>query len=434
MKKIDLTNLFHSIYPFFLTFIVGRLVNQTDVIMASQISANAAAAFAIPVRISIIDMIVAFSLAPVISVLVAEKTESKERTRIVQMCLTITFYLSLILTALGLLIYPLFVKMLVPNQEIAQLATSAVTWLTLSIPIRLCYFAISMAIHGSGNGKYLPIVGIFNLALNIVLNYLFIYPLNFGFAGIYIATFITSIISLTYAGWVLQSKSKIPIRFVSLDKDWCINFFYKQFAEFSRVASERILSLVEVAIIASALGSALLSFSIGSEFLFLMYTPFLAVLRGTAIEITKCSFADFSTKYDAVKSLAKKGFIVLALFALALLPLYKIIAEKGYNMPSSSLEWWKYIFIFGCLAIPLKWVDALQRASFQADKKLHELAKIDIVIDWCISIPILFTGIALESPLIAFSFFIITPTLKILAMHFKSLQMKAAIPAIVAQI
>lgn len=422
MAKLDPKSLFHSVYPFFLTFIVGRLINQTDLIMASQISANAAAAFAIPVRVSVIDMIVAFSLAPVISVLVAEKSSLQERIDVVQKCLTLTFYLSLVLTILGLGLYPVLVNFLVTDREISQLASSAVTWLTLSIPMRLCYFAISMAIHGTGNGRFLPIVGIFNLALNILLNYIFIYTLGFGFSGIYIATFITSIVSLMYAAWVLYKKSGISLMLVRLETSWCRQFFEKQFAEFSRVASDRILSLVEIAIVASALSAALLSFSIGAEFLFLLYTPFVALLRGATIEITKSGFKDFKSKYASIESLSKKGFIGLALFALILIPFSQVIAEKGYNMPANSWDWWKYIYIFGCLALPFKWVDSFQRASFQADKQMSVLAKTDIVIDWFFSIPVLFLGIYLNSPLIAFSIFIISPALKVIVLHLKSLQ------------
>ncbi len=430
MTNLNSKNLLHSIYPFFLTFIVGRLISQTDLIMASKISASAAAAFAIPVRVSIIDMIVAFSLAPVISVLVAEKSNRKEREHIVQMCITFTFYISLVLTMLGLVVYPMLVNALVPHTEIAMLATSAVTWLTLSIPMRLCYFSISMAIHGTGNGKFLPIVGVFNFGLNILLNYIFIYPLNFGFTGIYIATFITSIVSLVYAALILNRKSGISIRLVKLDKSWSLNFIKKQAAELSRVASDRVLSFVEIAIVASSLSSALLAFSIGAEFLFLLYTPFVAITRGAAIEITKRTFAEFAEKYDSIRSHSRNGFILLSLLSLGLLPFWREIAEQGYSIPDSSIEWWKYIFIFGIIAIPFKWVDSLQRASFQADKKIGDIAMIDIFSDWLLSIPILFIGINLDSPKVAFSFLAITPALKVILLHLKSLRIKRSVSLI----
>lgn len=424
MAKLSTKNLFHSIYPFFLTFIVGRLISQTDLIMASQISSDAAAAFAIPVRISIIDMIVAFSLAPVISVLVAENKDIKQRQEVVQKCLTFTFYLSLVLTALGLIVYPKLVNFLVPHPEIADLASKAVTWLTLSIPMRLCYFAISMAIHGTGNGKFLPIIGIFNLGLNIALNYVFIYPLGFGFSGIYIATVITSVVSLLYAAWILYSKAGIPAKLIPLNSIWCWQFIKKQGAELSRVTSERAVSFVEIAIVSSAMTSALLSFSIGAEFLFFIYTPFVAVLRGTAIEITKQSFSNFEQKYDAIKNLTRIGFSILLMLSIIAIPWWKTIGSVAYNIPADSLEWWKYIYIFGCLAIPFRWVDSLQRASFQADKNIGTLAKMDILVDWIISIPLLWLGLKLESPEIAFSFFLLAPILKVALMHMKYVTLK----------
>src|SRR5262249_48557476 len=110
--------------------------------------------------------------------------------------LSLAALLAVVLTVIGLIVYPLLVRVVAPDAEVTVLAQRATFWLTLAIPFRFTLFAATMILHGLGKGFRTVYIGIVELLANATLNWLFMYHTGMGFAGSYVSTFVTSGLAL----------------------------------------------------------------------------------------------------------------------------------------------------------------------------------------------------------------------------------------------
>lgn len=187
---ISLRDLLKIFIPMLLSFLAARLLLQTDLIFLSPLGEQALAAFAAPAKIMLIDTIIAFAIAPVASVLIAQKTTDKERRVITEQALSISLYFGISLLFLCSFIYPHLTSLMIEDSVIASLAKEAVRLMTLAIPFQLLTFTGTMILFVAKQGnRLLPMYGV-SLILNAILNYLFIYYFNFGFFGAYVSTFL----------------------------------------------------------------------------------------------------------------------------------------------------------------------------------------------------------------------------------------------------
>lgn len=408
------TSFLKVFFPFLFSFLCGRLILQTDLLLISKMGQSATAAFGIPMRIMIIDMIVAFSLAPVISVLIASVNNLEMRKIEISRSIQITALLSLILTVLGLILYPYLLKLIVKDSEVYLLAQQSLFILTLAIPTRMIQFSATMALHAVGKGNRVIWITFSELLLNLCLDLFLVYKMNLGFKGVYIGTAICSVVSMLITLFQLRHDMNYLI-FLKLDLNGLKKFLKHLSAEFGRLSSERLVafSLLFAFTFGKQSEIRVGVFSIASECLFLGGIPSIAAMRAASIQLAPLKHLSIKESYKHLYPIMKNGFVILLGCSVLLLYFGTNAGEKLYHLTDEAMLWWKpFIFSFAIL-LPVKWIENLQRGVLQSKKHYSVLTKLDFGTQWFCLLPLVSIGIYLNQPSIVWRSYVITEGLSL---------------------
>jgi Na+-driven multidrug efflux pump len=385
--------------PFLLSFICGRLVLQTDLFMISRLGANAIAAHAVPMRIMFLDVILAFSLSPVISVLVASQKNPDDIKNKISLSIQMAIILSILTTVICLFIYPIIAKFSIHDLQVLDYANQAIFWLTLSIPTRLVQFAGSMALHGLSRGSFVIKISIIEIITNLVGNILFMNILNLGFKGSYISTLASSLIVCSITMYALRNYIHFKL-FFKFSKEHLI-FLKNLTAEFGRILSERVVAYFTLISFTfnSLAGAGLVAFSVAFEIYNLLTVPLIALMRASAIYWSQEGHTGMKEliQNQFTKSLLKWSMILSTIVSL-LWVLFSSKLTSLYGINSNILIWWNTFVVFFALTIPTKTINLLLKGAHQSFKNLKHSFYADLFSHWAVLLPILFLGYLTHNP------------------------------------
>ncbi len=394
---------FSVLTPILLTFISGRLIQQTDILMLSSLGVAARAALVIPTNIMLLDAIFGFAMAPVISVHLGRFRDDKNLDFEVKRCLRFCASCSLILVLLGLLLYPFLVKMTATNVEVLALAKDATFWLTLAIPGRLIQFGAAMALHGLGRGKELIKWSLLAVTLNALLNWILIFGFNLGFKGSYISTFAVTWLSL---GWTLLLLGKSYFGFYLFnppDWEWSRSFLKQVLAEFSRICSGQMAGFVSLFLygLGSLAMEKLSVFGVACALENLIFVPFLATTRASSIYLARQN--NIKDPAETLKPVKLWGFALCCLIVITILVFAEPIGKNLYHLDGEALRWWKIYSIFLAFQLPVSFLNTLSKSIWQYRAKFNLVSRIDIVLCWFVLMPVLSLGSYFDNPWLTWS-------------------------------
>lgn len=388
-----------------LSFVVSRVLNQTDLIFIAPLGSAATAAFAVPGRLMFIDAIVAFALGPVISIAVSRTEEGCARNRIVRGALGLTFMTSCLLVVAGLIVYPRLADALVDGAEVRTLAQAGIFWMTWSIPLRMLVFVSTMCLFASRKGRQVtPIYGV-TLIANGALDWLLVNRLGLGFEGAYLATFAVSSMELVWLlGLLARLHGRVP--FGRFGMAWGRDIGKQLATEWLRLASWQAENVAVIALLASnplwlpAFGA----FGVIAEFQALALMPFVALMRTAAMQLAQpgCeqSVGGAWRELGAVRRQVLLASVVGALVIVSAAP---FLGEPIYRFDEARLRWWSgFAIVFG-LSLPVYAVGNLLRACFQTSQRFGDVARVEVGLTWLGFVPMLWLGLLAQNPWIFFS-------------------------------
>jgi Na+-driven multidrug efflux pump len=375
--------------PFLISFASGRIIAQTDMIMVARFGEAATAAFSIPLRIMLLDMVVAFALAPVVSVMVGSARGEHERAATIGRAMTAGAVLAVLLTAAGLIVYPRIVSLVSNDPEIRSLATQATFWLTLAIPARLMQFTASMALHGSGRGRHLIPLNLAGVVLNALLNAALMFGAGHGFQGAYESTFACSYLTMAWSLYLLREPTRGRL-FAPLPLGEAARMAARIAPEIGRLASERLHAFATLWAFSAWAGlPGLSAFAVAGEFMFILFMPAIAAMRAAAVQLAPEADRPFPALLASVAPLARSAaalsFVVGAIAVVLAGPL----GVGVYNLSPEAMAWWRSFVLLMCLWLPVRAADAFQRGVWQAQGRLGSIFAVDVLAQWLISIPLL---------------------------------------------
>lgn len=252
MKEIDLldeskstlkTILFLA-WPTILEQVLLTFVNYVDTAMVGSLGAVATAAVSInSSTIWLINGLLS-SIAIGFSVLVSKNIGAKNYNRAslsANQGLIFSFVFSILIFTIMIFIGPLLPKLLNADQIIYQDSKNYIKWITFALLFQGMFIMISSIFRAIGNTKLPFVVNIFNNIINVILNFLLIFPsikikifnielilkrANLGVEGAAIATFISIFISTFIISILLFRNKNIKLKFkiISINKmNWDIN-------------------------------------------------------------------------------------------------------------------------------------------------------------------------------------------------------------------
>jgi Na+-driven multidrug efflux pump len=364
--------------------------------MLSPLGADAVGAYSVPSRVMLLDMIVALALGPVVSVIMAKANQTGEQEKVINNVLSLGLFFGIFLALCGLLIYPQIVEYLVADNEVASLSQQAVFYLTLAIPIRLMLFLGFMLIHGDGRGKAIMPLVFITIVLNGVLNWLFIYQMEFGFKGCYSATIITSMVELLIVLYLLSRSGSRLLMLGIPDKHWVLDILRKGGAEWGRLVSYQVVSLVLLALFAMDHGQAvqLEIFTLSTELMALLFMPMIAAMRSTAIILASLpQLQSQSQIFRSLRHVAISGLSITFIFGLLILIAEDQVWSRLYGISSTAFVWWHPFLVVLAVTMPINYVNSLQRGVWQSRERYAFLFFVDFIVQWFILLPCVFVGI-----------------------------------------
>lgn len=392
-------------FPMVVAFLAAKAISQIDLFMIARLGEEAVAAFAVPSRVMLIDMVLAFSIAPVVSVMVARATQTTERSDTIARALSLSFYVSLVVTGAGIIVYPRIVDAIIATDEVSELAKQATFWLTLSIPIRLMQFVGLMALHACGRGKlFLPVLFI-SLAIKVPLNNLLIYEFGWGFQGCFIATAAVSILELAATLWLLRSNLRASFWLRPPGLEWTRQFSWNAFPEAGRVLSYAAVQFTLLALYASnpAWLSRMSSYSVAFEMQVFLFMPMAATMRSLAIILASSTPLDGDSLYKMARTVAAVGGILAVSVGSAIFFGETLLGQSVYQLTPAAMAWWSPYTMIAVALVPVMFIGAVQRGIWHSQQRYNFVFFVEIATQWGILVPVTYLGLLWNNPSLAWS-------------------------------
>lgn len=341
---------------------------------------SAIAAAGIPNNLMIIDQITAMAIAPILSMKIADLYNRNQLQFSMEDFLAQLFKLSVTLSIVGFCLYPIILKLIVKEDDVLQLSYDSLFWLNLSIVPEFFRYSMSICLNSCKKGNFVMVYSCLEVGMNILLNYVLVKYFNFGYVGIYIATFIVS--SITCILTFNKIKSDYPISIINIFLKFSKSMFQfisliKVSIEFTRVCIEKSSFLVMICVINlfSKSDFVMSAFTISWGIYFLILMPNIALMR----TVTVC-FIQEKIEFDNYKYKIIIGSISINICIAAFIFINKyFIIESIFCIESHKLADLTSNYInMVLLLIPLQAILTLQRGVLYAKEKIKILALIDI--------------------------------------------------------
>lgn len=192
--------------PCILSLLVNSLYNIVDQIFIGQrvgYLGNGATNIIFPIVIICLAIALMFGdgSAAFLSLRLGQK-KPEEASKGVGNGIALSVILSLVLCILGGLFLPQIINVFGCTPELKQYALSYGYVIVIGIPFMIIGTTLNSIIRADGNPRYAMITMIFGAVLNIILDYILMYPLNMGVRGAAIATItsqiVTAILNVAY--------------------------------------------------------------------------------------------------------------------------------------------------------------------------------------------------------------------------------------------
>lgn len=200
--------------PIVLNSLIQTLYNLADGLWVSRLSSVhfAATAFVWPVNFLFISMGMGLSIAgtSLLSQLVGHKDFQRAKEYAAQL-VAITLASSIVFTALGYLATPLVVRLMGATADLAHLAIIYLRITFLDLPFLYLFFNVNSMMHAQGDTVTPMLLSAGSAILNVILDPIFIFTLDWGIAGAAWATLVSRAL-LSIAGVVLLFGKRNRVR------------------------------------------------------------------------------------------------------------------------------------------------------------------------------------------------------------------------------
>jgi len=182
------------------------------------------------------------------------------------------------------------------------------------------YFPIAVSgnniIRAEGNAKAAMFSMLIGAILNIVLDYIFIFPLNMGIRGAALATILSQLVSVIYVlFYILGKQSTLKVKLYHLKPDWKILYEIMTvgFSSFARQIAGSIMAIILNNSLAFYGGELAISvYGVVNRVIMFLFMPLFGVVQGMQ-PIVGYNYG--ANKIDRVKEAVKLSIIATTIFA-----------------------------------------------------------------------------------------------------------------------
>lgn len=362
--------------PTVISMLITSIYNIADTFFVSQLGTAVSGAVSVAFPLMSVIQAIGFTLGmgggSVISSLLGEKKD-KEAQVVGSSAFYCAIALGLLITVFSLIFMDPLMYLLGATKTGFEYAKDYSLYIVLGAPIMTGSFVLNNLLRSEGKSKLAMIGLTIGGLLNIALDPLFIYTLNFGISGAAIATIISQFISFCILlSMFVFKKSIIKLSPFMISKDFGVYFevFKVGFPSLCRQGLACIATIL-LNNQAKTYGSdaALSAMGIVSKIFTVIFSVSLGIGQGYQ---PVCGYNYYAKRYDRVKEAMLFTFYIMIIIITTLSGFFFIFSNKVMEIfrddqeviaiGSKALKW-------QCAALPFVSINVISNMTFQSTKQ-----------------------------------------------------------------
>lgn len=378
---------------------VAAFIMQIDLAMVARLGGRASGAYAILMRITLLDVAVTIACAAVAAIALGHAQRNGEGIDAIEKTCALALALGAATAVFGFFAYPVLLGALMGDAAAAPFIGAPIVWLVAGAPFRVVSNTQGFLLHTLGRGGSVLTWKLAEIPAKAAANVLFMDWLGFGFAGCFLAGCVIAAASSLWLWSRLEAHGARRIRVPEIA--FIRSFLSGTFWEALRVLSPRAAMLFTLALFSlpwqnGANGQRLDSFAAAQTFMLFVIGPLITLTRFLAIRLPAKALGDWA---PALAPVVRVGAPITLAAAVVLLFGRDWIGATLYRQHGA---WWSVFVACLALSLPIRFVGSIVRGLTLAQSSFAELTSVDVLAQWLIAPLFILFGLAVNRPEIAY--------------------------------
>ncbi|HEY8124917.1 MAG TPA: methanobactin export MATE transporter MbnM [Methylocystis sp.] len=377
----------------------AAFIMQIDLAMVARLGGRASGAYAILMRITLLDVAVTIASAAVAAIALGHAQKKGETAEAIEKTCALSLALGVATAIFGYFAYPIFLDALMGDAAAAPYVGAPILWLVAGAPFRVLSNTQGFLLHALGRGGSVLTWKLAEIPAKAGANILFMQTLGFGFAGCFLAGCVVAAASSFWLWTRLHAHGAHKFRVPQLA--FARAFLSGTFWEALRVLSPQAAMLFSLTLFSlpwhyAANGPRLDSYAAAQTFMLFILGPLITLMRYLAIYLPKQSPEDWM---PALAPVMRVGAPIALTAALLLLLGRDWIGATLYRQHG---DWWSVFLAALALSVPIRFVGSIVRGWALARQSFAKLTLVDALAQWLIAPLFILFGLSVNSPEIAY--------------------------------
>jgi hypothetical protein len=396
----------------------AAFIMQIDLAMVARLGGRASGAYAILMRVTLLDVAVTVASAAVAAIALGHARMNGEEGEAIEKTCALSLALGVATGIFGFFAYPIFLGGLMGDAAAAPFVGAPIVWLVAGAPFRVLANTQGFLLHALGRGSSVFKWKLAEIPAKAGANVLFMDVLGFGFAGCFLAGYVVAAVSSIWFWSRLEPHGARSMRLPGTA--FTRAYLHGTFWEALRVLSPQAAMLFSLTLFSlpwesGANGQRLDSFAAGQTFMLFIVGPLITLTRFLAIHLPTRSPRDWP---PALTPVIRVG-VSIALTAAVLLLFGR--DWLGATLYRQNGPWWSYFVAALALSLPIRFAGGVLRGLALARRSFARLTFVDVLAQWLIAPLFIVIGLSLNRPEVAYQS-LIWPEVAILLLIGRSLR------------
>ncbi|MBM3553040.1 MAG: multi antimicrobial extrusion protein MatE [Alphaproteobacteria bacterium] len=376
----------------------AAFVIQINLSMVARLDGRASGAYAILMRITVLDVAVTIACAAVAAIALGHAQKNGEAADAIEKTCALALALGTATATLGYFAYPVLLSALMGDAAAAPFVGAPIFWFVAGAPFRVLANTQGFLLHALGRGGSVLAWRLTEIPVKVGANVLFMNVFEFGFAGCFVAGFIVTGVSSI---WLWSRLKPHGARKLRIPEPAFTRFFLNgTFWEALRVLSPQAAMLFSLTLFSlpwqSGDGQRLDSYAAGQTFMLFILGPLITLTRFLAIRLPSRSHEDWTTTLAPV---IRVGAPIALTAAIALTFGRDWIGATFYRQHG---DWWSVFVAALAFSLPIRFAGGVVRGLALARRSFAKVAFADGLAQWLVSPLLVLLGLSANRPEIVY--------------------------------
>ncbi|MGJ0395399.1 MAG: methanobactin export MATE transporter MbnM [Methylocystis sp.] len=376
----------------------AAFIVQINLAMIATRGGRASGAYAILMRITLLEIAVSIASAAVAAIALGHAHRNGEAPEAIEKSCALALALGAATAIFGYFAYPVLLGALMGDAAAAPFLGAPIFWLVAGAPFRVLANTQCLLLHALGRGGAALAWRLAEIPAKAGANVIFMDVFEFGFTGCFLAGFVVTALSSIWLWSRLKPHGAVRLR---IPETAFARFFLNgTFWEALRVLSPQGAMLFSLTLFSlpwpSGDGQRLDSYAAGQAFLLFILGPLITLTRFLAIRLPTKSPEQWMS---ALAPVIRVGASLALASAILLMLGRDWIGETFYGQHG---DWWSVFVAALALSFPIRFVGGVVRGLALARRSFAKVAFADALGQWLVSPLLVLLGLWADRPEIAY--------------------------------